>query len=102
MKCDLHVVVSSSADSTIRVWDYTGHCRSILEGHIGVVRCLCLHGDRLVSGGDRKRVVVWDIKVHIMYMYMGVYIVQIIVILQVYSIMCTYMYVHDIVHVYMH
>ena len=56
-------MVSGSADSTIRVWDYMGHCESVLRGHIGVVRCLCLRGDRLVSGGDRKRVVIWDIKV---------------------------------------
>ena len=56
-------MVSSSADSTIRVWNYSGRCQSVLEGHIGVVRCLCLRGERLVSGGDRKRVVIWDVKV---------------------------------------
>ena len=56
-------MVSGSADSTVRVWDYQGQCQWVLEGHIGVVRCLSLHGHRLVSGGDRKRLVVWDIKV---------------------------------------
>lgn len=40
-----------------------GVCKFVLEGHIGVVRCLHLKGDRVVSGGDRKRIVVWDVKV---------------------------------------
>ena len=57
------VLVSGSADSKIRVWNYSGQCERVLEGHIGVVRCLSLAGDRLVSGGDRKRIVVWDLKV---------------------------------------
>ena len=60
------VMVSGSTDSKIRVWNYQGRCQWVLEDHIGVVRCLCLRGDRLVSGGDRKRIVVWDVKV---YMY---------------------------------
>lgn len=40
-----------------------GVCKYVLEGHIGVVRCLHLKEDRLVSGGDRKRIVVWNVKV---------------------------------------
>ena len=74
------VMASSSADSTIRVWDYLGQCQSVLEGHIGVVRCLCLHGDRLISGGDRKRVVIWDVKVH--------YIVLICTVVSYYHSLC--------------
>lgn len=35
----------------------------ILEGHIGIVRCLVLRGTRIISGGDRKRIIVWDAKV---------------------------------------
>ena len=34
-----------------------------LEEHIGVVRCLCLLGNRLISGGDRKRIAIWDVTV---------------------------------------
>lgn len=30
---------------------------------MGVVRCLHLDGSRLVSGGDRKAIIVWDIAV---------------------------------------
>ena len=35
----------------------------VLKGHMGVVRCLHLSEDRLVSGGDRKMVIVWSTKV---------------------------------------
>ena len=37
---------------------------TILEEHIGVVRCLSLGQFRLISGGDNKKLVVWDYKVH--------------------------------------
>ena len=42
---------------------HVGVCLHILDGHIGVVRCLSLRGDILVSGGDRKRIITWDVKV---------------------------------------
>ncbi|KAL8580762.1 hypothetical protein ACOMHN_018434 [Nucella lapillus] len=31
-----------------------------LREHLGVVRCLHINGQRLVSGGDQKMVVIWD------------------------------------------
>jgi len=40
-----------------------GFCHHVLEGHIGNVRCLCLAGNRLISGGDRKRIIVWNAEV---------------------------------------
>ena len=48
----------------------------VLQEHMGVVRCLHINEDRLVSGGDQSMVVVWDYKVdslsisvrHILYM----------------------------------
>ena len=40
-----------------------GNCLHVLRGHIGVVRCLSLKGNILISGGDRKRIIVWNIKV---------------------------------------
>ena len=42
---------------------FAGTLLYTLEEHIGVVRCLYLSGNRLVSGGDQKRIAVWDIKV---------------------------------------
>ena len=40
-----------------------GSCLHVLQGHIGVVRCIHLMEDRLVSAGDCKRVMVWNAKV---------------------------------------
>ena len=40
-----------------------GHCVHTLQGHIGVVRCVHLVGDRLISAGDCKKVMVWNTKV---------------------------------------
>jgi len=56
------VIASGSADSTVRLWSHQGVLLHTLEEHIGVVRCLCLSGNRLISGGDRKRIAVWDVK----------------------------------------
>nr|KAG5699726.1 hypothetical protein BaRGS_022124 [Batillaria attramentaria] len=34
------------------------HC---LQGeHLGVVRCLHINNERLVSGGDQKKICIWD------------------------------------------
>ena len=43
---------------------FAGVCLHVLEGHIGIVRCLELKRWRLVSGGDRKRIIVWNVKVN--------------------------------------
>lgn len=56
------IIASGSADSTVRLWSHQGVLLHTLEEHIGVVRCLCLSGNRLISGGDRKRIAVWDVK----------------------------------------
>ncbi|CAH3046341.1 unnamed protein product [Porites lobata] len=62
LKFNDEVIVSGSADSTVRLWSHQGTLLHTLEEHIGVVRCLCLLGNRLVSGGDQKRIAVWDVK----------------------------------------
>ncbi|KAJ8045001.1 F-box/WD repeat-containing protein 7 [Holothuria leucospilota] len=60
LQYDDDVIASGSADSSVRLWNHSGEClREMLE-HIGVVRCLSLSNGRLVSGGDRKKIVVWD------------------------------------------
>lgn len=40
-----------------------GDCRYIFEGHLGVVRCLYIDDVKLISGGDQKKIIVWDYKV---------------------------------------
>ncbi|XP_071506236.1 uncharacterized protein [Diadema antillarum] len=56
------IIASGSADSTVRLWNFEGVCLSVMKEHIGVVRCLSLTNGRLVTGGDRKKIVVWDAK----------------------------------------
>ena len=58
--CVLHMYISRAY--TVSVC-YVGCCLHVLQGHIGVVRCICLMGDRLVSAGDCKKVMVWNVKV---------------------------------------
>lgn len=55
--------MSGSGYSMVRVWSLSGLLLHTLRGHMGVVRCLHLDGSRLVSGGDRKAIIVWDIAV---------------------------------------
>ncbi|KXJ26868.1 F-box/WD repeat-containing protein 7 [Exaiptasia diaphana] len=56
------IIASGSSDSTVRLWSFEGELLHTLCEHIGIVRCLHLTNNRLVSGGDRKKIVVWDIK----------------------------------------
>ena len=37
----------------------------MLQGHLGVVRCLYIDKYKLVSGGDQKRLIVWDYRVSV-------------------------------------
>lgn len=54
------VIVSGSADSTVRVWSWFGGIMHVMREHIGVVRCLSLSDNRLITAGDQKKVIVWD------------------------------------------
>ena len=56
--CNAHVRVLESLSLI------TGKCLHNLEGHSGVVRCLHLNENTLVSGGDLRKLIVWDLKVH--------------------------------------
>ncbi|XP_006811259.1 uncharacterized protein LOC100375604 [Saccoglossus kowalevskii] len=56
------VIASGSSDSTVRLWNLQGICLNVMREHIGVVRCLCIWGPRIITGGDRKKIVVWDAK----------------------------------------
>ena len=60
VKCDADVIM-------LIMISPIGHCVHVLENHIGLVRCLLLRGNYLISGGDRKRINVWNKEVLIMY-----------------------------------
>ena len=57
------LVVTSSADSTLRVWRMAdGACLRTLTGHSGVVRAVVdVGGGRVASGGDDSVLRVWDV-----------------------------------------
>lgn len=46
-----NIIISGSTDRTLKVWDAeTGLCKHTLYGHTSTVRCMHLHGLRVVSG----------------------------------------------------
>lgn len=46
-----NIIISGSTDRTLKVWDAeTGLCKHTLYGHTSTVRCMHLHGSRVVSG----------------------------------------------------
>ena len=56
-------VVSAGADSTVIVWTMAGDLLHRLGGHLGNVRYLYIDEFKCVTGGDAKRIMVWDYKV---------------------------------------
>jgi len=60
---DGKILVSSSADQTVRLWDVsTGQCFKMLQGHTHRVRSAAFspNGKILASGSDDQRVYLWD------------------------------------------
>jgi len=56
-------VISSSRDSTVRVWDLSsGECRKVLEGHENSVRAMAIHEDLVVSASYDKDARIWNWK----------------------------------------
>ncbi|KAI8088765.1 WD40-repeat-containing domain protein [Halteromyces radiatus] len=56
------LLVSSSLDDTIRVWDLrNGRSCGRLEGHTNLVRCLQLDDMRLLTGSDDGSIKQWDL-----------------------------------------
>ncbi|XP_076804174.1 uncharacterized protein LOC143448357 [Clavelina lepadiformis] len=55
-------IVSGSADSHVRIWNWLGACLHSVHEHIGVVRCIKLRRDMMISSGDQKKIIVWDVK----------------------------------------
>jgi F-box/WD-40 domain protein 7 len=56
-------IVSSGADSKVLVWNFEGKLIHEMNGHLGVVRYILMDDYKVVSGGDAKKIIVWDLKV---------------------------------------
>eukprot|EP00842_Homolaphlyctis_polyrhiza_P001783 jgi/Hompol1/2605/HPOL_002978-RA len=56
------LMVSGSADKTLRVWDLSTHrCKGVLSGHTGWIRSLQMRGFTVMSGSGDSTVRQWDI-----------------------------------------
>jgi WD40 repeat protein len=56
----LDKVASGSGDGSIRVWDTgTGALYATLACHVGAVRALVVHGERLLSASDVRTIRAW-------------------------------------------
>ncbi|KAI9313606.1 WD40-repeat-containing domain protein [Dichotomocladium elegans] len=56
------ILVSSSLDDTVRVWDlYKHRCLGILEGHTSTVRCLQLSDATLLTGAEDGAIKLWNL-----------------------------------------
>ncbi|XP_042253949.1 F-box/WD repeat-containing protein 10 [Thunnus maccoyii] len=56
------LLMTASCDASIRCWNLkTDQCVMMLYGHTGIVNCLDVHADRLVSGAKDCTVKVWSL-----------------------------------------
>ena len=55
--------MKAGTDSTIIVWNFKGKLLYKLNGHLGCIRSLYIDDYKLVSGGDAKKIMVWDYRV---------------------------------------
>lgn len=57
-------VVTSSLDSTVRVWDLSASkpkCTGLLEGHLSIVQCMEFDNTMLATGSNDASVKLWDL-----------------------------------------
>lgn len=59
----VQMVIISNIHCDLSVCVCAGKLLHELHEHLGVVRCLHINDERLVSGGDQKKVVIWDYRV---------------------------------------
>ncbi|CAF0924589.1 unnamed protein product [Brachionus calyciflorus] len=55
-------IASGGADSLVIIWNLNGDLLYRLSGHLGIVRFIHIDRYKLVTGGDAKRILVWDYK----------------------------------------
>ncbi|XP_022692506.1 F-box/WD repeat-containing protein 7-like [Varroa jacobsoni] len=62
LEFDAEHIVSAGLDTSIRVWDRTGHNLYVLWGHEGPTRALVLRGDMLVSANADHTLRLWNVR----------------------------------------
>jgi F-box and WD-40 domain protein 7 len=63
-------IASGAADSLVIVWNLMGQLMHKLIGHLGVVRHIYIDEHKLITGGDAKRLIIWDYKVSLFLLLM--------------------------------
>lgn len=56
-------IASTGADSLVIIWNFVGDLLYKLTGHLGIVRFCFMDEYKLITGGDAKRILVWDYRV---------------------------------------
>ena len=57
-------IASGGADSLVIVWSrHDGRLLHKLSGHLGIVRFIHMDEHKLVTGGDSKKIIVWNYRV---------------------------------------
>lgn len=56
-------IASTGADSLVIIWNFQGDLLYKLTGHLGIVRFCYMDNYKLITGGDAKRILVWNYKV---------------------------------------
>ncbi|XP_041445598.1 F-box/WD repeat-containing protein 7-like [Xenopus laevis] len=63
MKMRDHIIISGSADGTVKVWNgESGESLHTLCGHIDPVSCVFIHERRVESGSRDHTIRIWDIE----------------------------------------
>eukprot|EP01135_Chromosphaera_perkinsii_P001221 Nk52_evm20s162 gene=Nk52_evmTU20s162 len=55
-------LVSGSDKGLIKVWNKYNELLFTLSGHIGVIRSIAVDSWKIVSAGDRRQIIIWDLK----------------------------------------
>lgn len=57
------LLVSSSLDKTLKLWDLQGNCLKTLSEHSRYVNCIAINNDSsiIASGSNDKTVIIWDL-----------------------------------------
>ncbi|XP_059616079.1 WD repeat, SAM and U-box domain-containing protein 1-like isoform X2 [Phlebotomus argentipes] len=57
------LLVSSSLDRMVKIWDMQGNCLKTLSDHTRYVNCITINGNSTIiaSGSNDRRVLIWDL-----------------------------------------
>jgi WD40 repeat protein len=54
-------IATGSADSTIKLWNWSGDCLHTFQGHEKEITCLYVTNDTIISGSEDQTIKIWNI-----------------------------------------